>query len=758
MKIILKRKHVLLIVCLAYLIILVCLGRIFITQPYVGAEISQEGQKLVVDKVYPNSWAEKYLKVGDKVISNVKRNSEDLEGFKKVTILREKTSETFEVDYNQIPKQFLYQVIVPITFLFICLAYSIILIFRGKLNQAKIQTICFFIMISLGYFAASGSARNNFIAGLVSGLCLTITPFLLIHLLQYYFKKEKIRALSIKVICLAYVVSLLVAFMEILYVSLPISNYIPLMQLMIFGIGCIYMIWIMFNYYTKRKNSDEGPIIQIILLSLTVSFLPIILFYVLPTILLGRPILSADIAISFILVLPSALFYLNFKNLYFDVGFFIQRVKYYSLISLIPIILISLFSIKMHSKVSSLLLFDLLLIIGFNIFFFLNENLYHTFSKKHQSNYQNSLYYFTKETTKITNFKELVDLTQSSLEKGIVLNGVVLVRLNKESGIYKETIPCKYINKLYNHLKDQTIDTLDRVVTIDEELYLILGENEEDFLLFYVDRKKSKVKLNIEEKKWLNTLMYYAYITFENFKKMDTLLIEIEKLKVNQMNSNPWIAQLFCRISEKERSSIANEIHDNILQDLLVLYRQFERLSHSNSFNNQLSNRELKYFEEMILDNIHLVRETCHSLKPAFLKELGIVESLKNLINKFQIRENLNIIHYFDDIDNLSDDLSVNLYRIVQELLNNAVKHSKATQISISLQCDESKIILSYKDNGVGFSKLKERNHNAIGLSSIKERTQALNGNITFKSIPQQGLNVVASFPFNNPLKVGVNL
>lgn len=759
MRFILKRKHVLLMVCLAYLIIFTFLGRIFIVQPYIGAEFSYKGQNLVVDKIYPNSWAEKHLKIGDEVSSNSKKNSEGLEGAKQLTILRESTFKTLEVNYRQIPKQFFYQVVFPIIFLFICLAYSIIIIFKEKLSQPKIKTIYFLIIMSLGYFSASGSARNNFIAEIVSGLCLTMTPFLMIHLLFHYFKKEKIRALSIKVIYLGYIVSLLVVLTEILYVSSPITNYIPSIQLIIFGIGSIYLIWIMFNFYIKRKSSEEGPIIQIILLSFTISFSPIVLLYVLPTIFLAKPILSADVAISFILVLPSALFYLNFKNLYFDVVLFIQRIKYYSLISLIPIIIISLFSIRMHREVSSIFLFDVLLLIVFNIFFFLSENLYFTFSKKHQSNYQDSLYHFTRNTTKITNFQELVDLIQSSLEKGLLLNKVVLVRLNKEYGNSEEAISHKYVNNLYNHLKEQSKynNTLDRVITIQEELYLILGEDEKDFLLFYVDRRKSKVKLNIQEKKWLNTLMYYAYITFENFKKIDSLLIEIENLKASQMNSSPWIAQLFCRISEKERSNIANEIHDNILQDLLFLYRQFEQFSPSSSFNNNLSNKELKYFEEMILDNIHLVRETCHNLKPAFLKELGIVESLKNLINKVQIRENLNIIYYFDDIDNLNDESSVNLYRIVQELLNNAVKHSKAAQIIISLQYDGSNVVLNYKDNGIGINNSTEKDQNTIGLSSMKERTHALKGNITFTSIPQQGLHVVVSFPFNNLLKVGVS-
>ena len=93
-------------------------------------------------------------------------------------------------------------------------------------------------------------------------------------------------------------------------------------------------------------------------------------------------------------------------------------------------------------------------------------------------------------------------------------------------------------------------------------------------------------------------------------------------------------------------------------------------------------------------------------------------------------------------MQNFSNEVTINVYRIIQELLNNAIKHSYATKVIITLQIKDGNCILNYKDNGVGFNSRYTENTSSIGLFSIKERVHAMKGDITFTSVPSEGLSV----------------
>ncbi|USL45322.1 MULTISPECIES: sensor histidine kinase [Priestia] len=757
-----KRHYVLIITCLIYSLIFTYFGKIIINQPYIGVELNKKEGVLFVEKIYANSWGEQYLKKGDIIVTKHYKGLDNLEGMKNLTIYRGKEILNFKVSYHKLPDQILFQIVIPFIFLFICLTFSIILLLRGKWNKPKMYTICFFLVVSLGYLSASGSSREDFISRFISGLCLSIVPYLLVHLLYQYFKKSDIKALTTVSLYLAYTLCLFIGILEFFPLTSSFKNYISSIQLFIFGIGTFYLITIIFSYYNKLKSLKDGPIIRIILISLMVSFLPIILFYILPIVIFHHTLLSAEIAISSMMVLPFSLFYLNFKSVYFDVDFLIQRIKYYSLASILFVLIILLFSINVKNNFTSLFLFGLLLLVCFNILLFFYGNLQLIFNKNSKFNYQDSLYNFTRKSKKILSFQDLIYFIEKEVKVGLRIPQIVPFKLSKENGTCTDlTLDCKYINILYNNVLDleKNKKLFDKVIDVHNELYLVLGEENNEFVVLYIDRSHTKVKLNIQEKKWLNTLMYYANIIFENLKKVDALLLEIENLKRDKTYYPYWMAQLFCRISEKERANLANDIHDNILQDQLLLYRKFEEIANDKNLVSNLTQSDITFFREMILDNIYLIRETCNHLKPAFLKELGIVEALKNLIDKIQLHSNFEIEYYFDELECLDDETSINLYRIIQELLNNAIKHSEATKVIITLQRQEPMVCLNYRDNGIGFNnENKNKVNKTIGLSSIKERAHALKGSVTFTSTPKKGLQVSVSFSLDNLPEIGVTV
>ena len=100
--------------------------------------------------------------------------------------------------------------------------------------------------------------------------------------------------------------------------------------------------------------------------------------------------------------------------------------------------------------------------------------------------------------------------------------------------------------------------------------------------------------------------------------------------------------------------------------------------------------------------------------------------------------------------DSVNDKFKLNLFRIVQEQLNNIIKHARATRVTIRLTQNKKSITLTISDNGVGFDAGKKRN--GIGVANIKSRASVFNGTTVFVTQPEHGCILVVKFPFNNML------
>ena len=149
-----------------------------------------------------------------------------------------------------------------------------------------------------------------------------------------------------------------------------------------------------------------------------------------------------------------------------------------------------------------------------------------------------------------------------------------------------------------------------------------------------------------------------------------------------------------------------------------------------------ITNDELKEKSEDI-------RRMSNDLAPSVLEEFGLATALRNLCRNFGNQIGVNI--RFDTVGNnrtVPDKPRIYLYRICQEALNNAIKHSKATLIVVELIFDDNKIGLQVKDNGVGFDLEKAKQSGGNGLNNIYERAQLLHGFVQIITDPGKGTRV----------------
>jgi two-component system sensor histidine kinase DegS len=149
------------------------------------------------------------------------------------------------------------------------------------------------------------------------------------------------------------------------------------------------------------------------------------------------------------------------------------------------------------------------------------------------------------------------------------------------------------------------------------------------------------------------------------------------------------------------------------------------------------------------------VREISHNLRPVELDKLGLTDTINSIVEMVSSStDEIKFSSEIDHIDNMIDkNNEVNYCRIVQECLNNILKHSKASEASIKIKLNENHIIMEIKDNGIGFNMdavKKDKNKTNLGLIGIYERVKMLNGKADYKTNPGEGTKIVITNPVEN--------
>lgn len=191
---------------------------------------------------------------------------------------------------------------------------------------------------------------------------------------------------------------------------------------------------------------------------------------------------------------------------------------------------------------------------------------------------------------------------------------------------------------------------------------------------------------------------------------------------------------------ENERKRISGELHDGVGQNLLLIKNML--LSKIRTSPREEENESLGKICELTGDTIEEIRTISRNLRPQHLDQLGLTTAIETMIENVDVSSSINFEFRIDNIDNLIEkDNEINFYRIIQESINNIVKHSEATKVFISVDKTLDKIILEINDNGKGMiNETKLPDKKGIGLLGIYERARMLNAEIFIDSTPQKGV------------------
>jgi signal transduction histidine kinase len=195
---------------------------------------------------------------------------------------------------------------------------------------------------------------------------------------------------------------------------------------------------------------------------------------------------------------------------------------------------------------------------------------------------------------------------------------------------------------------------------------------------------------------------------------------------------------------EQERTRIGRELHDDINQRIAMLAVQLEQLRNDPS---DVQNRlqELRKQTSELSDDVQALSHELHSSK---LEYLGVVSGMRSWCQEFGQRQNLVIDFKSDVFSVVPFDIGISLFRVLQEALHNAVKHSAAKRMAVELREASNEIHLIVADPGKGFDVEAAIRGRGLGLTSMQERVRLVSGTISIESQPMSGTTVYIRVPF----------
>jgi PAS domain S-box-containing protein len=203
------------------------------------------------------------------------------------------------------------------------------------------------------------------------------------------------------------------------------------------------------------------------------------------------------------------------------------------------------------------------------------------------------------------------------------------------------------------------------------------------------------------------------------------------------------------RVREDERKRIAREIHDDLGQNLLALRIDVSMLHARTGTAHPKLNERVRLALNHIDATIKAVRAAINNLRPTVL-DLGLNAAIEWQVQDFQRRSGIACELSMDDDVRLDDDRATALFRILQESLNNVLRHAQASQVQIDLYRDENRLVMMIADDGIGIFPDCRRKANSFGLVGIEERINALGGQLEIESDRDKGTTLVVSLPLHS--------
>jgi len=325
----------------------------------------------------------------------------------------------------------------------------------------------------------------------------------------------------------------------------------------------------------------------------------------------------------------------------------------------------------------------------------------------------------------ISDQKHIASQQKNQLLELIPIGFVQLTKTGSISIINSKAIHLLQISTHQDDLQDAILaDHIDNIQILNK-LWALMTHGWESFLMHNIQIDNHYVNLEGEQ--------------VDDFFVISIIDVTSSSKALDQATQTLLLGQ------ETEKRRIAREIHDSIGPSLSTVKLHLEFTI--GKIENSSIKREVTRINDMVSSISHDLRNISHDLMPHTLIDFGIITAIKQLLKRLNQSQSVYIMFSY----NLSDrdiemDYELNIYRIIQELINNALKHAQCNTMEIKLRYKNRKIHLEVIDDGKGY--ISSNTEKGIGLFNIKNRLSSINGEMDIKTSPGRGFRAVISIPY----------
>ena len=355
---------------------------------------------------------------------------------------------------------------------------------------------------------------------------------------------------------------------------------------------------------------------------------------------------------------------------------------------------------------------------------------------------------FEKASRILLQALDYADNIKSKILKRNILD--VLLYLEAQRGNYKSAYEYlqMYVDVIYEIFSEddqkQTnfLNAKYEAAKKEHEISKLLGEKQ--IQLLELERRNNLISLLVVIAISVFIILLLVRQYYQNRKKLteQNLLLKEQKLKELEKEKQFVAVQSALRGEENERFRIARELHDGLgglLSAAKMTLNSYRDNKNINSDTEDLFGKALSLLDT----SINELRRVARNMMPQTLLNSGLKEALSEFCNSMDNKDQLKInFRFYGKEKRLPQNYELSLFRITQELINNLVKHSRATEANIQLVQEESRVSLTVQDNGIGFNKTEINSFKGYGLNNVKVRVESLNGHLEIDSSIGSGTEI----------------
>ena len=231
-------------------------------------------------------------------------------------------------------------------------------------------------------------------------------------------------------------------------------------------------------------------------------------------------------------------------------------------------------------------------------------------------------------------------------------------------------------------------------------------------------------------------MLILFFLVYYRQKAVKDRIVAENRIRQLEEEKRMLSARALVEGQEDERKRIAVELHDGIGVLLSAVKMQFTSIRDNSPENQPLIDRANHLLEQVSGD----VRRISHNMMPGLLTKLGLFEALGDLFDNISETEGITVLAEIpDQAERLPENREIMIYRIIQEMVNNTLKHAKAEHINLKISFVEGEMEINYSDDGIGFNLEEKMQAKSFGLQSIRSRVDFLNGEIVIRSEKSEG-------------------